>query len=111
MTEGPIILTVHFEAVPGREEDLARELVALVEPTLKEAGCLAYELHVDPENHGKFMFFEKFADQAALDFHVNTSHFKKFLSSREKSDPFAGQTITRWKSLGSWHPAVTAVCG
>jgi quinol monooxygenase YgiN len=83
MTEGPIILNVHFEAVPGREKDLARELFAMVAPTRKELGCLAYELHVDPENHGKLMFYEKFADQAAIDFHVNTPYFKKFLSYRK----------------------------
>jgi quinol monooxygenase YgiN len=100
VTEGPIILNVHFEAAPGREEDLARELSALVEPTRKEAGCLAYELHVDPENHAKLMFYEKFADQAAVDFHVSTPYFKKFLSYREKGDPVAGVTLTRWRSLG-----------
>jgi quinol monooxygenase YgiN len=100
MTEGPIILNVHFEAVPGREEDLARELFALVEPTRKEAGCLTYVLHVDPETPGKLMFYEKFADQAAVDLHVNTPYFKQLLSYREKSDPVAGVTVTRWKSLG-----------
>src|ERR1700691_5866456 len=100
MEERPIVLSVHFEAVPGRENDLARELFALVEPTRKEAGCLAYELHVDQENPGKLMFYEKFADQAALDFHVSTPYFKKLLSYREQSDPIAGQTVTRWKSLG-----------
>jgi quinol monooxygenase YgiN len=100
MTDGPIVLDVHFEAAPGREEDLARELFALVEPTRQETGCLAYELHVDPENPGKLMFYEKFADQAAIDFHVSTPYFKKFLSYRENSDPVAGVTLTRWKSLG-----------
>lgn len=100
MTEGPIVLNVHFEAVPGREDDLLRELSALVEPTRKEAGCLVYELHVDPESPGKLMFYEKFADQAALDFHVITPHFKKFVSYRETGDPVAAVTLTRWRSLG-----------
>jgi len=100
MTEGPIVMNVHFEPVPGREGDLARELSALVEPSRKEAGCLVYELHVDPENPGKLMFYEKFADQASLDFHMSTSHFKKLISYREKSDPIAAQSITRWRSLG-----------
>jgi len=96
----PIILNVHFDAVPGREADLARELRALVTPTRSEAGCLLYQLHADPENPGKFMFYEKFADQTALDHHVNTPHFKKFLSYRENSDPVAAETVTRWQSLG-----------
>jgi quinol monooxygenase YgiN len=100
MTEGPIVLNVHFEAAPGREDDLVRELSALVAPTRKEPGCIVYELHVDPEHHGKLMFYEKFADQAAIDFHVATPHFKNFLAYRDKSDPVATVNLTRWKSLG-----------
>ncbi len=51
-----IVLNVHIEAKDGRQEDLARELQALVAPTRQEAGCLAYELHRDPENAKKWMF-------------------------------------------------------
>lgn len=36
-----IILNVQMEAVPGREEELARELRRLVVPTRKKPGCLA----------------------------------------------------------------------
>ena len=99
MAEDPIVLNVHFDALPGREEDLIRELSALVEPTRKESGCHTYELHIDPENRGKLMFHEQFANQAALDFHVNSTHFKKFLSYRDTSDPVAKRTVTRWKRL------------
>jgi len=42
-----IVLNVHIEAKDGRQEDLARELQALVAPTRDKAGCLAYELHRD----------------------------------------------------------------
>ena len=100
MTEAPIVLNVHFLAASGQEKELGSELQALVAPSRAEPGCLAYELHFDPEHPGKFMFYEKFADQAALDFHVSTPYFKKLLSYREQSDPIAGQTVTRWKSLG-----------
>jgi quinol monooxygenase YgiN len=99
MADDPIVLNVVFEAVPGREEDLARQLQALLAPTRKEAGCLAYELHHDPENRARFMFYEKFADQASLDLHVATPHFKQFLSYREKGDPVATVTVARWRSL------------
>jgi quinol monooxygenase YgiN len=43
MMEGPVTLNVHFEAVPGQEQDLARELPALVETTRKEAGAITLE--------------------------------------------------------------------
>jgi quinol monooxygenase YgiN len=99
VTNGPIVLNVLIEAVPGREDDVARELCALLAPTRCEAGCLAYELHRDPENHGRFMFYEKFANQIDLDLHVNSSYFKKFQSYREKSDPIAAQTVTHWRTV------------
>ncbi len=93
-----IVLNVHMEAVPGREQDLERELSALLEPTRKESGCLAYELHRDPEHPGRFMFYEKFKNQVALDQHLNSLHFKKFLDYREKKgDPAAVTTVTRWR--------------
>ena len=70
MTETAVVLNVHMQAVSGRERDLENQLRALLEPTRKEPGCLVYELHCDPENPGKFMFYEKFKSQAALDLHV-----------------------------------------
>ena len=99
MNEGPIILNVHIEAVQGREEDLVRELSALVAPTRRETGCLAYELHRNAEDKNKFMFYEKFINQAALDLHIGAPYFRKFLSYREVSDPIATQVVTRWASL------------
>jgi quinol monooxygenase YgiN len=94
-----IVLNVHIEAKDGRQEDLARELGALVAPTRQEKGCLTYELHRDPEDDKKFMFYEQFADQEALDFHIAAAYFKKFLNYREQDDPVAGQTVTRWRKL------------
>ncbi|HUI51888.1 MAG TPA: putative quinol monooxygenase [Terriglobales bacterium] len=98
MSDTPIVLNVFMEAVAGREQDLANQLRALLEPTRKEPGCLVYELHSDPENQGKFLFYEKFRNQAALDFHIATPHFKKFLAYREAgSDPVAMAVVTRWQ--------------
>jgi len=94
-----IVLNVHIEAKDGREEDLARELQSLVVPTRQEKGCLTYELHRDTENDKLFMFYEQFADQAALDAHIAAPYFKKFLGYREKDDPVAHQTVTRWQKF------------
>ena len=97
MTEAPIVLNVHFEAAPGHEKRLGAELHSLVAPTRKEPGCLTYELHLDPENPAKFMFYEKFAGQAALDHHVDTPHFKQFQSYLKANDPIAAQSVTKWR--------------
>ena len=99
MTDTPIILNVHFQAVPGHEKKLGAELHDLVAPSREEPGCLAYELHFDPEDPSKFMFYEKFASQAALDLHLATPHLKRFQNYLKSNSPIAAQSVTRWRSF------------
>jgi len=101
MDDNHVILNVHIEALPSHEERLADQLRALVAPTRREAGCLVYELHRDPQNLGKFMFYERFSSQAALDEHLATPHFKAFLAYRaaEKPDPVGSIVITTWRAI------------
>jgi quinol monooxygenase YgiN len=88
-----------MEAVPGHEEELASHLLALVEPTRKEPGCLVYELHRDPTDAGKFMFYERFVNQAALDSHNDSPHLKGFFAARAAAtpDPVAKAVLTKWR--------------
>lgn len=99
MSDSPIILNVVLEATKGREEELAGLLSKLVGPTRSEPGCMGYELNTSSEKPGTFLFYEKFANQAALDAHVASAHFQNFLKQREASDPVAAQTVTRWSKL------------
>ena len=93
-----VILNVVLEALPGHEEELADRLQALVAPSQSEAGCLDYRLHRDPERAGTFLFYERFASQAALDTHLETAHFKNFTQNRAAAnpDPVGKVTVTRW---------------
>ena len=99
MTEAPIIINAHIQAAAGHEEELGSELHALVAPSRKEPGVLVYELHFDPEDPGKFMFYEKFASQAALDLHLATPHLTRFRSYVKENNPIAARTVTRWRSF------------
>jgi quinol monooxygenase YgiN len=99
MAESPIILNVFIEAAQGREEELGNLLKGLVGPTRSEPGCLGYELNASREKPGAFLFYEKFADQAALDAHVASPHFQNFLKKREAGDPIASQSVTRWSAI------------
>lgn len=99
MADSPIVLNVVIEAAAGREEKLAAMLSKLIGPTRAEAGCLGYELNTSLEKPGTFLFYEKFAGQAALDEHINSPHFQGFLKQREASDPVATTTVTRWTTL------------
>ena len=71
----------------------------LLLPRTQEPGCLVYELHFDPEDPSKFMFYEKFANQAAVDHHLNTPHFKQFQNYLKANEPIAAQSVTRWRNF------------
>lgn len=73
------ILVAH----PGKEKTLEDILMALVEPISKEPGTLEYKIHRAIDNPGRFYFHEKYTNQAAIDVHMATPHFKDLLVKLE----------------------------
>jgi quinol monooxygenase YgiN len=61
-------------AKPGREAELEAAARAMLEPTRKEAGCIEYNLHVDPADPRTYVFLEKWQSRALLDQHLGTPH-------------------------------------
>ena len=49
----------------------------LIEKSRAEAGCISYSLYQDPDDKTKFLIFEEWKNQAAVDFHFATEHFIK----------------------------------
>jgi len=50
----------------------------LIEKSRAEAGCISYSLFQDPQDKTKFLFFEEWKNQTAVDVHFATEHFIKF---------------------------------
>lgn len=76
MTATPYTILAIFVAKPGKEEVLKEVLTTLIAPTLKEEGCVNYDLHQSLENPAKFMFYENWADKAAHTLHSQTPHLQ-----------------------------------
>lgn len=68
-----------FRAKPGQSEELGRRLIALVEPTRAEAGCINYDLHRSNEDGDVWMFYENWRSKADLDAHVETPHLQALM--------------------------------
>ena len=51
----------------------------LVEKTRLEPDCIAYDLFVDHKDPGHFIFIELWPDQAALDAHCQSEHFRRLV--------------------------------
>lgn len=62
----------HIEKV----KPLYSELVA---KTKQEIGCIAYDLFVDQNNPGHFIFIEEWIDQNALNAHCQSEHFSRLV--------------------------------
>ncbi len=86
-------------AQPGKEQILRDALLAMIEPTKKEPGCISYILHEDPKNPATFWFFEIYKNQAATDFHMKSPHFAALV---EKITPIlaAPPVIAETKLIG-----------
>ncbi|SAK74655.1 antibiotic biosynthesis monooxygenase [Caballeronia arationis] len=74
MSEIAVVAT--FVAKPGQEEKLKEALQGLVEPTLKERGALQYDLHRDLKEPRRFVFFERWTSEAALEEHGRSPHIQ-----------------------------------
>ena len=66
------LLTViaQVKALPGKEGQLRQELLSLVAPSRKDAGCLNYDLHQGLDNPALFLFHENWTSKAHLESHL-----------------------------------------
>jgi len=66
-----LILAGHLKTRPDLVAELAATLRTLVEPTLKEDGCLNYHFAVDRSEDGTVLVYERWRDQDALAAHLS----------------------------------------
>ena len=76
MGDGRIKVVAHIRAKAGKEEEMKKVMLGLIEPTRKEAGCLRYELYQNKEDAADLTFVEDWESDAALDAHLQTPHFQ-----------------------------------
>lgn len=59
-------------------KEFVAEAKTIIAASRAEPGCISYTLYQDPYKHTVFFFFEEWKDQAAIDAHFATPHFKAF---------------------------------
>ncbi len=74
-----IVLAAKFVGKPERRSEIIRLAATVAQPSRAEAGCISYNFYEQQPATNEFLFFEEWADQAALDFHFQSPHFKEFL--------------------------------
>lgn len=76
-----IVLKVDMLVKAGTEEQCKEYIRILQEHSRKEPGCVQYVGHQSTENPRKFLFYEVYKDEAALQAHRNAPYFKQYVNS------------------------------
>ncbi|HMM19958.1 MAG TPA: putative quinol monooxygenase [Selenomonadales bacterium] len=75
-----IVLVATMKAQQGKEAELEAALKSVIPMVELEKGTLQYVLHRSHDDSGKFLFYEKYADKEALDFHGSTAYLQELFS-------------------------------
>jgi quinol monooxygenase YgiN len=73
-----LILAVHVTIKAGHDDEVLAPLRKLQEETRREPGCLNYFVQRSRENPRHYLIYEQYQDDAALETHRNTPHFKQY---------------------------------
>jgi quinol monooxygenase YgiN len=79
MQGGPmLILAVHVTIKAGHEDEVIDAFHKLQTESRLEPGCVEYVVQRSRENRRRFLIYEQYVDDAALDAHRNSPHFKTY---------------------------------
>ena len=99
MNAKSLTVVAQIKAKPGTESQVRQELLSLVAPSRKDAGCLNYDLHQALDNPALFLFHENWTSKAQLDQHLETPDLQAVLARLGQLVAEPPQ-ITLWEKIG-----------
>lgn len=78
-----LTVLARFKAKPGMEKTVLAEILALIEPTRREAGCINYDLHRSNDDGSLFLLHENWRSRKDLDDHLAMPYLQAFLGKAE----------------------------
>jgi quinol monooxygenase YgiN len=70
------VVVARWRANAGSEDRVVGVLEELTAASRAEPGCLGYTPHRSTEDPRDFVIYERYADEAAFETHVDSEHFK-----------------------------------
>lgn len=101
-TDGQVQLVAELRVEPGAEARARDALDRLVGATHREDdGCVSFEVGVDPSDDTRYVGYEVWESQAALDRHAAKAHTRRFLEEARgfAANPDEPLSFTRWSPL------------
>ena len=73
-----VVLAVTWVAKTGRDAEVLTLFSKLTEESRKEPGCVMYQVHRHRTEPRRFLIYEQYKDDAALEAHRNAPHFLQY---------------------------------
>jgi len=73
-------LVAFLRASAGNEEALGQRLLALVDASRQEPGCINYDVHQSNDDPAVWVMYENWRSREDLDSHFETPYLQAFLS-------------------------------
>lgn len=80
MSAKTLTVIARAKAKPGKETEVEKLLLSLVEPSRKDAGCVNYDLHRSHEDPASFLFHENWTSREHLNQHLAKPDLQATLS-------------------------------
>jgi quinol monooxygenase YgiN len=76
-----LVLAVHLTMRTGHDAEIITLFQQLQAGTRNEPGCISYVVQRSRENPLHFLIYEQYRDEAALQEHRDSPHFKQFATN------------------------------
>ncbi len=76
-----LALVVNFTVRAGDEQQTKELIRKMEEHTRREPGCRQYVGHQSQDDSRRFLFYELYDDQAALDAHRASPHYAQYVTN------------------------------
>ena len=73
-----VSFTVRMSFDPSDREEITETLRLLTQSSREEPGCVSYIAHFVEGDSATVLIYEQYMDEAALDHHRNSPHFKQY---------------------------------
>jgi quinol monooxygenase YgiN len=74
-----LAVAVNVVCKQGHESDVREVFRLLTPPTMAEDGCIVFRAHVDRDDPRRILIYELWVDEAALQNHRETEHYRQYL--------------------------------
>lgn len=74
-----LAIVASLKVKPGKEEELEAAMKEMINNVKTEKGTVDYILHESVSEKGKYLFYESYKDQKAIEHHNSTTYMQEFL--------------------------------